>query len=239
MINFVICDDSQHILDRLCHLFESAFIKGNFDARISFKTTECEELINYVSNNHTDVVILDIQFNNSKLNGLDVAEKIRKFNKKCYIIFTTSHMEYIFQSFEYKTFSYLIKNTITTDLLVGTLTKLFDDMKGLSHDYLRIDSKDTIIDANDIQFIEKDGMKIIYHTSLQDYEVYSSFSKIEHKLSKSFVRCHKSYVVNIRNISCVKFSTGEIIFRNGSSCYIGPKYKQQFMEAFENDAIIK
>lgn len=239
MLNFVICDDNPHIVNRLAHLFESAFLKGEFDAKIALKTTDCQEILSFINSNTVDVCILDIQFNNSNISGLDLAEKIRKVNKKCYIIFTTSHMEYVMLAYKYKTFDYIIKNTITVELLVETLTRLFDDIDGSTNEYIKIDSKGTIVDANDIQFIEKDGMKLIFHTSLDDYENYSSFSKIENKLPDSFVRCHKSYIVNTKNIVSIKLSTNEITFKNKSVCYIGPKYKNSFMEVFKNDAIIK
>ena len=45
MLNFVICDDSEHILNKLTLLFESAFSKGDFDAKIVFKSTDCNEVI--------------------------------------------------------------------------------------------------------------------------------------------------------------------------------------------------
>lgn len=239
MINFVICDDSSHIVNRLSHLFESAFIKGDFDAKIVLKTTNYQDVLNFITSSNVDVVILDIQFNNSNISGLDIAEQIRKVNKKCYIIFTTSHMEYVMQAYKFKTFDYIIKNTITVDLLVETLARLFDDINGSSNEYIKIDNKGSIIDANDIQFIEKDGMKLIFHTSTKDYEIYNSFSKIENRLPNNFVRCHKSYIVNIKNIASIKISTNEITFKNKSVCYIGPKYKDSFMEVFKHDSIIK
>lgn len=239
MLNFVICDDSEHILNKLTLLFESAFSKGDFDAKIVFKSTDCNEVIKYISSNNVDVVVLDIQFNNADISGLDIAEQIRKLNKKCYIIFTTSHMEYIMQAYKFKTFDYLIKNTITVDLIVETLTRLFDDIYGTCTEYMKIDNKGTIIDANDIQFIEKDGMKLIYHTTFEKHEVYSSFSKIEGKLPENFVRCHKSFIANIKNISSVSLSENKITFKNKFVCYIGPKYKDSFMEVFKHDTIFE
>lgn len=237
MLNFVICDDSENILNQMVSLFEEAFSKGDFKAQIAFKSTDCNEVINYVSLNRVDVVVLDIQFNNATISGLDIAEQIRKLNKKCYIIFTTSHMEYIMQAYKFKTFDYLIKSSITVDILVDTLTRLFDDIYDSRTEYIKIDSKGTIIDANDIQFIEKDGMKLIYHTTFNNYEVYTSFSKVQKKLPNNFIRCHKSFVANLKNIASISLADSTITFRNGDTCYIGPKYKEEFMEGFKHDTI--
>lgn len=239
MINFIICDDNQHMLNRLSSLFESAFIKGDFDAKIALKTTNYQDVLNFITSNKIDVVVLDIQFNNSNLSGLDIAEKIRKVNKNCYIIFTTSHFEYVMQAYKFKTFDYLIKSSITVDILLDTLNRLFDDIYGVTNNYIKIDNKGTIIAIDTIQFIEKNGMKLIYHTTFGDYHSYSSFAIIQSKLPDNFVRCHKSYIVNINNINSVKLNENIINLKDSSVCYIGPKYKNHFMEVFKHDTIFE
>lgn len=82
-------------------------------------------------------------------------------------------------------------------------------------------------------------MKLNFHTSSRDYESYSSFNKIQDKLPENFVRCHKSYIVNLNNIKNVDPVTLTIAFNNNTSCSIGPKYKKEFMEVIKNHGIIK
>ena len=237
MLNFVICDDEIHMLNRLEQLFKKCFLMHDYDAKVMLKTTDYKDVISYISSNKVDVVVLDIEFKNSKFDGLKLAEQIRKLNKNCYIIFTTSHLEYVMKAYNYKTFAYLIKNTITLDSLSETLARLFDDISNNTNKFLKIDNKGTFVDLNDIQFIEKCGMKIIYHTSNNHYETYNSFSKIEDNLPKNFVRCHKSYIANINNISSISSSDNTIVFKNNSVCYIGPKYKNSFLEMIDYDSV--
>ena len=239
MLNFIICDDDNHMLNRLSLLFEKAFIKNDFDAKIVLKTSNYKEVISYMSSNVVNVVVLDIEFKNSNINGLNIAEEIRKINKDCYIIFITSHFEYIMQAYDYKTFAYLFKNSLSVDVLSDTLIRLFDDISSNSTKFLKIDHKGTFIDLNDIQFIEKNGMKLIYHTSKDIFETYNSFSNIEHSLPSNFVRCHKSFIANISNIASISLSNNSITFKNGEICYIGPKYKTCLMEVINYDTISK
>lgn len=239
MLHFVICDDEIHMINRLSSLFEKAFIKNDFDAKIVLKTSDYKEVLSFMSSNIVNVVVLDIEFKNSKLNGLNIAEEIRKINKDCYIIFITSHLEYLIEAFDYKTFAYLFKNSLSIDTLSDTLFRLFDDIYGSSTKFLRIDNKGTFIDINDIIFIEKNGMKLIYHTFHDNIETYSSFSKIENTLPKNFVRCHKSFIANINNIARISLSNNCITFKNDDVCYIGPKYKNYFMEVIDYDTVFK
>ena len=239
MLNFVISDDDVHMLDRLTLLFEKAFIRNDFDAKIVLKTQNCKDILSFMSSNMVNVVVLDIEFKNSNLNGLDIANEIRKINKDCYIIFITSHFEYLMKAYDYKTFAYLFKNSLSVDSLSETLTRLFDDIYGNTKKFLKIDNKGTFIDLNDIQFIEKCGMKLIYHTLHGCFDTYNSFARIENTLPQSFVRCHKSFIANINNIVNVSLSDNSIVFKNGDICYIGPKYKNSFMEVIDYDTIFK
>ena len=239
MLNFIICDDEPQMINKLSLLFEKAFIKNDFDAKIVLKTSNYKELLSYISSNLVNVVVLDIEFKNSKITGLNIAEEIRKINKDCYIIFITSHFEYVMEAYGYKTFAYLFKNSLSVDTLSDTLKRLFDDVSGRSTKFIKIDNKVNFVDLNDVQFIEKNGMKLIYHTSHEVLETYNSFSKIEDKLPDNFVRCHKSFIANVNNIVHISFSDASISLKNDEVCYIGPKYKNRLLEVINYDTIIK
>ena len=61
----------------------------------------------------------------------------------------------------------------------------------------------------------------------------------ENNLPENFVRCHKSFIANINNIVNISLSDNSIEFKNGDVCYIGPKYKNCFMEMIDYDAVCK
>ena len=232
MLNFVICDDNLNILNKLKQMLETIFSKNNFEASVSFKSDNSEEILNYIENNSVDVVMLDINLKSNKT-GLELAEEIRKKKKNAYIIFTTGHLEYAMVAYKYKTFDYLAK-PITYDRLEDTIIRLFEDVNDSTKQYIKLDNKNTIVDASEIQYIKRDGMKLLFHTATRDYDTYSSFNKFEEKLPKTYIRCHKSYIANINQIKDVEPVSGTITFKDDSSCYIGPKYKKEFMEVLKN-----
>ena len=87
MLNFVICDDNSHTIDNLKSMLEKSFIKHDLDWNIVFTTTKADKLLDYVAEHKCDVIILDINLH-STLNGLDIAGKIREYNRESYLIFT-------------------------------------------------------------------------------------------------------------------------------------------------------
>ncbi len=155
MLNFVICDDDIRMVNRISSLLERVIIANDFDAKIVFKTNNSKELLSYISTNKVNVVILDIEFNGHHENGLDIAKKIRNINKNCYLIFITSHFEYIAEAYKYTTFDYIFKSCLNIETLTSSLTRLFNDVSATETKFLKIDNKNTFLDLNDIQFIEK------------------------------------------------------------------------------------
>lgn len=232
MLNFVICDDNLNILDRLEKMLEIIFTKNNYNASVVFKSDNAQDILNYIDNNVVDVLMLDINLKCNK-SGLELAEEFRKRKKNSYIIFTTGHLEYAMVAYKYKTFDYLPK-PITYDRLEDTVIRLFEDANELSKKYIKIDNKNTIIDEAEIQYIKRDGMKLVFHTSSRDYDTYSSFNKFQDKLPETYIRCHKSYIANLNQIKDVEPVSGTITFSDGNTCEIGPKYKKEFMEVLKN-----
>lgn len=237
MLNFVICDDNLNILSKLKTMLENIFVKNSFEAKVAFTSDNIDDTLTYIDSNKVDVLMLDINLKAGK-SGLELAEAVRKKNKDVYLIFTTGHLEYAMVAYKFKTFDYLAK-PITYDRLEDTVERLFEDINGLPKKYIKIDNKNTIIDESQIHFIKRDGMKLIFHTSSRDYDTYSSFAKLEDKLPENFVRCHKSFVVNLDNVKNMDPVTSTVYLNDDSSCSIGPKYKQELMEVIKNHGIIK
>ena len=234
MLNFVVCDDNIYILDKISKILESIFIEHNFDANIIFKGTNADEVLQFIKNNYNkiDVLILDINLK-SEVSGLDIAKNLRNYNKNAYIIFTTGHLEYVMMAYKYKTFDYLPK-PITFEKIEETVIRLFNDITNNSNKYLKLVSKNMLINEDDIYYIKKDGMRAIFISPYQTYEIYNSFSKIQNSLPPNFIRCHKSYIVNINKISDIRININKIYFKDNISCSIGPKYKNNLLEVINN-----
>ena len=233
MINFVLCDDNSSAIDKLSKMLNSIIDSHNLKCQITYTTTNPDELLSFVKSNPTHVLLLDIDLK-APTSGLKIAEEIRKIDKNVYIIFVTGHFEFGMVAYKYKTFDFLQK-PLTKERFEETILRLYSDILGNKNNYIRLDNDKTVIKENTIRFIKKDGMKVIFHTDTRDYETYSSFNKISDMLPYNFVRCHKSYIVNIAKITDIDMVENTISFSRNDKCYIGPKYKEKLMEVLKNE----
>lgn len=231
MLQFVLCDDNLPVLNRFSTMLTNIFTKHDYQAKIVFQSNNASQILDYIKANHTDVLLLDINLK-SNISGIDLAKQVRKYNKNLYLIFTTGHLEYAMLAYKLKTFDYLAK-PITQDRLEETVIRLFDDIANSPKNYISLNNK-TLIDQDEVQYIKRDGMKLVFYTPTKEYKIYSSFNKIMETLPNNFVRCHKSYIANVNNIINVESKTNTISFGEETQCFIGPKYKNEFLEVFND-----
>ncbi len=233
MLRFVLCDDNNSILSKLQKMIEAILIQNNLSGEIAIASANPSDIISYIEGNPFDVTILDIDLK-SDISGLNLANIIRQKNKKAYIIFTTAHLEYSLVAYKYKTFDFLAK-PVTIERLEETILRLYDDICTDNNTFLKFNKKNSFIKSEDVFFIQKDGKKAIFKTIDKDYEMYSSFSNILSQLPPNFVRCHKSYIVNLNKVSYIQ-SNNTIIFNDNLNiqCYVGPKYEKLFTEVINH-----
>ena len=198
-------------------------------ATIAFTSTTAEELLDYLNNHTIDVLFLDIDLNSAS-NGIEIAKQIRKTNKFTYIIFITAHFEYIVSAYECKTFDFIHK-PFNLSMLEKTINRLADDIRNNSTKFLNLNNNKQLVNQTLVNFIEKSGAKTVFNLA-----TYGSFNKISLSLPKNFVRCHKSFIVNINNIRNIDFKTDTIFFKTPANtfCFIGGKYRKNFMEVINN-----
>ena len=160
MLRFAIVEDNINQLKNLSHMLESIFMRYDFDAQICLRTNSPSNLLKYMSVNKIDVLFIDIDLN-TNMNGMQVAEEIRKTNKDCYFIFETAHFEYSLLAYRYKTFDFLSK-PFTSERLEETILRLFDDIYNVPKRFIRLDSKNIIISEDEIKYIKKNGIDFSY-----------------------------------------------------------------------------
>ena len=218
-MNIAICDDELPVLKAIAKITEAAIISNDFDAEVLLATTNQSLICDRIKNHEIDVLFLDVDFDNGGMNGIEFALELRKLNKDFKLIFMTGHFEYAMLSFKCKTFDYIMK-PIDDKKVTSVLKRLVTDATETELGLFKV-NKDYVVRTKDILFIERNKSKATIYTKDSTYETCSSLNNLEHELPNSFVRVHRSYIVNKDQISKISREDKSIYFENNICCPLG------------------
>lgn len=165
-----------------------------------------------------DLVFLDIQM--PKLTGLEVLELLEDVP---HIIFTTAYDQYAIKAFDLNAVDYLLK-PFSKDRFAKALEKVFQKQAAPSDDspveqlkqhvinnhklekiVVKINSNISVIQLADINYLESEDDYVMIHTGAKKYLKHRTMKYYEEHLDEnSFVRIHRSYIVNIHKIKSIE-----------------------------------
>jgi DNA-binding LytR/AlgR family response regulator len=191
----------------------------------------------FIQKENVDLLFLDIQM--PGLTGLDF---IRTLTKKPQIILTTAYSEYALEGFNLNVTDYLLKPINFERFAQAVLkvskpqesTQIFIAPTEGHKDFLFLKSgyKSVKVLIKDITHVEgtkeyvtiycKDGQKYLKHERMKNIE--------QDFINHSFIRVHKSYLVNVNHISSYYGNTIEI---DKHKVPIGRAYKEGLKKELE------
>ena len=198
-MDIAVCDDNlsdrEIIRQQLSIYFSDKFIEYNIDSY--------ENGVNLIysieDGEYYDIIFLDMYMD--KLNGIQVAEKLRNMNYKGKIIFLTVTSKYAVESYDVEASGYLVKPH-DIDKISMVLDRVLSNYENV-HTY-QIKKRNSVIQVlySEIEYIESSNSKCILHrTDGNEYTIYKKLNDIEEEINhRAFLRCHQSYLVNMNKI---------------------------------------
>lgn len=205
MISVAICDELEQDRKHIECLIKEYCVSLSYDIDI-IHFISGEDLINHYGYEDSmfDIIFLDIYMKPD--NGIKIAKKIREFDKLVKIIFATISGEHALESFCVFPFNYLIKpiNKGIFFEVFGQAILAIDKGKQKSIT-VKGDNQIHTIFYKDIKYLESCGKKINIYTKQGILSFSSKLDEVESKVNdKRFLRCHKSFLINMDYISSVK-----------------------------------
>lgn len=152
-----------------------------------------------------DLLIFDIEM--GQLSGMELAADIRKKDEEIPILFVTGYDSYMAQGFEVAALHYLLK-PLREEKLFAVLDKFNRNrMKKEQEEKLlfRTEQGPLSLPLSKIWYIEARAHQCILYTEDESHIVCASISEMVGNLCsrREFVRCHRSYVVNVQHVSAI------------------------------------
>lgn len=176
-----------------------------------------------------DLLILDIEM--GSVSGMELAGRLRKNGSDVPILFATGYEQYMAQGYEVSALHFLLK-PIHKEKLFAVLDRLKQTKKTETKILFPIDDGTLAVYPSDIWYVEASGHQCVLVLSDRRCIIRQSFGRTQELLKerKSFVRCHRSYLVNLCHVSAIVRL--ELVMDDHTVIPVSRRLEKQVNEAF-------
>ena len=221
-IKCIIVDDEPLAIS----LLESYVQKIPF-LELVFSSENPIEALDYIQNNASDLIFLDIQM--PELTGINFMKILG--NRQRYIL-TTAYSEYALEGYEHNIVDYLLK-PISFERFYKSALKAqerftFNGNKEGSYFFVKSSGQQHRINFEDIFYVESIKDYVNVKTNDQEYIVLDTLKSMEQQLPENyFSRIHKSFIINLHQIK--SFDSKKVILFSEHEIPIGESYRNNFL----------
>jgi len=200
-MRIAICEDNTNETERLANAVRDWANARQINADI-FRYGSAEEFQFAWPDNSFDLLFLDIQM--KKITGIELAEYIRLTDKNMLIVFVTSFQQYSLKGYDVNALHFLVK-PLSAAKLIPILDK--------AHQIWYSQTKDTVLVTDGSGQLKLPFGSIFYiamishtaeiHTGERTFELRKTAAELDALLPPYFLRCHRSYIVNLLKADCV------------------------------------
>lgn len=234
MLDIFVCEDNAAQRRSIVQTIQNTVLIEELDMQLVLDTENPYVLLNKVkTNQNTGVYFLDIELD-SDMNGMKLAQQIRLFDPRGFIIFITAHSELSYMTFQYKVEA---MDFVLKDCPAEAKVKIRECMLNAMERYtlqtnkthkvytVDIGGRKISIDYDDIFFFETSSNihKVILHAKDRQIEFSATMKELASTLDSNFVRCHRSFLANKNNIKEMDSQKRIIYFTNGETCLISTR----------------
>lgn len=207
-----ICDDEQTQIEYVTSLASSWSEREGHTCEVrSFPSAEAF-LFAYEDDKAYDILLLDIEM--GAMNGVDLAKTIRQTNDTVQIIFITGFPDFIAEGYEVSALHYLMK-PVSEEKLHAVLDKATANLaKSEKRLCITHDRQTDFIPLSQITYIEAQKQYVDIHAATEVYRMKASLAEIESHLDEYFIKCQRSFIVNLRHVSRIKNDC--VVLKNGT-----------------------
>lgn len=226
MLSIYICDDIPEQAENIRQVVDTLTILKDWDISIQGTYSAPEELLaSLKTEGMPGLYFLDIELHAS-MDGLQLAQQIRQKDPDGFLVFVTTHDEYIAATFQYQleALDFIIKDSEIT--LTDSLKRVLDTAysRYLSRLPFRPElfsfksgSRVHLFEMNDILYAEsvsETHQTRIYTTTAQ-LAGTETLKELYQRLDDSFLFCHRSYIVNMNHVTSIDRKTKKLTLNSG------------------------
>lgn len=256
-IRTVIVDDEPLARSRIVKL-----LREYDDIRITGQCRNGREAVDFIQRKQPELIFLDIQM--PDMNGFQVISQL-DLTYQPMIVFATAYDKYALKAFDVHAIDYLLK-PFDKERFAEAMTRarqqihlkkssefnrrlvdLLNDYNQTHQDFLgsfclKEDGRLKSIPADEVYWIKAEGNYVILNLACQTHLYRATMNAIETQLDpQSFLRIHRSFIVNLRFIRKVKYLQNNeytFVLKNDCELTSGRSFKDKIVEALNHSPLL-
>lgn len=204
---FAVCDDDEIVCEAVSNKVKNYFELCGIEVKLELFTSAMI-LYDSIKKNEKkfDALFLDISM--PKLNGVELAEKVKILNKEIDIIFISSREDKVFETFKVLPFGFVRKTNFSNDII--NVLKLYIEKRIMSDTFIAVKSNNNSViqkvNVNSIVYIESFRYKqFIYLENGDVIECRMTLEDFESKLAKNDItKVYKGYLINLKFVKKIE-----------------------------------
>lgn len=234
MLNIYVCEDNQQQRNLVADYIEKTILIEDYDLHFACTTADPYAILNAIKEKpQTGLYFLDIDLG-CDINGLALAQKIRKYDPRGFIVFITTHSEMSYMTFTYKVeaMDFILKDNPKElqnrihQCIINAYSKYSSSNNHSQKNFtVKVGDKEYCIAYDNILYFEtsQNPHKILLHTANSSIEFHGKIKDIRSILDERFTLCHRSFLINKNHISEINLKERTVTMSNHDVCVISVK----------------
>lgn len=228
MYRVLIIDDEREVADSLARMIASS----PYGSRLEFVGERAGEVpMPGALERGVDILLMDIQLGETVPTGIELVEALISRAGDVQVIYVSGYLEYAPEAYRTRHTWFLAK-PVQQEALNAALERALDNLDRSRRRSLLVRSGSSLrqVVPSQILYVESDRRKVRIHDCERIIETYAKIDDIQSKLPDQFVRCHKSFLVNMDCISELRAS--DVVLVNGEAVPVSQRRRRALLDRF-------
>lgn len=232
MLRIAVCDDVPHYVEMLAGDIEAWAGQRRFNVQLEKFASGEEVLFEQEMAGDFTAVFMDIELDG--MDGMETAMKLRERNRMVSIVFVSQYEQYFKQMFQVYPFQF-IEKPVSRRKVNEVLDQIVEEHRIFYESFFfKYNRRLFHIALGEVLYFVSERRVIrIRMEHDKEYVFYEKLDALEKEIAgynNRFIRIHKSYLVNGRQIE--QYLPGQVMMRNGDLLPVSRDKKGKMMEYY-------
>lgn len=178
-----------------------------------------------------DILFMDIRLGSNVATGIDLVEALLSPTSTTQVIYVSGYLEYASDVYRTK-HTWFLSKPVEQLALDTALARAIENLEQIARQPLLVRSNGALLQImpDGIMYIESERRKVRIHERSRTIETYAKMADVEQGMPAQFVRCHKSFLVNMDYIA--ELRARDVVLIDGTVLPVSQRCRKKLHDRF-------